>query len=213
MRNLIAIILLAIIVSSCASSYISDQNITEPEKAFHHILVLSLFNETDLKQFDEETYNASVKDHFYNLDRIDHHPLLQKCVKKQLSSNRTVIVPCYKLFKVNQEVSYNEFLETIDKKDIDAILLINQKNYYYEKSERILEDGEIRVTESPNAIFNSYLIDRKDLKPVWLGRINSNGTSWDSSFDLYNSMGRQLRKRLINAGYIRQALNTHSVRR
>jgi len=213
MKNISFLFILAFLVSSCASSYVSDQSISKPEKAYHHILVLSLFNEIDLKKFDNETYSKSIKNHFYNLDRIDNHPIIQKSLKDMISSNRTKVIPSYKLFKVNQEVAYDEFMETIDKEGIDAILVINQRNYYYEKSERIKEDGEIRVTESPNAVFNTYLIDRKDLEPVWVSRIYSSGTSWDTHSSMYNSMGRKLNKKLIKSGYLRRPLNTHSVRR
>lgn len=213
MKNLSILFILTFLASSCASSYLTDQNITQPEKAYHHVLVVSLFNNINLKKFDEETYCTFIKDHFYNLNRIDNHPLIQKSIKDVMSSNRTKVIPSYKLFKVNQEVSYDEFLETIDKKNIDAILVINQQNYFYDKSERVLKDGEIRVTESPNAVFNTYLVDRKDLEPVWVSRIYSNGTSWDTHSSLYNSMSRKLNKKLIKSGYIRRPLNTHSVRR
>jgi len=213
MKNLSFLFILAFLVSSCASSYVSDQSISKPENAYHHILVLSLFNDFNLKKFDEETYDASIKDHFYNLNRIDNHPIIQESIRDMLSSNRTKVIPTYKLFKVNQEVSYKVFLETIDKKGVDAILVINQRNYFYDKSERILEDGEIRVTESPNAVFNTYLVDRKDLEPVWLSRIYSSGSSLDTHSSMYNSMGRKLNKKLIKSGYIRRPLNTHSVRR
>lgn len=213
MKKTSILILLYLLVSSCASSYVSDQSISEPDKAYHHILVVSLFNNINLKKFDKETYYNSIKDHFYNLDRIDNHPLIQKSIKDIMSSNRTKVIPSYKLFKVNQEVSYNEFLETIDKKDIDAILVINQQNYFYDKSERVLEDGEIRVTESPNAVFNTYLVDREELKPVWVSRIHSSGTSWDTHGSMYNSMGRKLNKKLIKSGFIRPPFYPRSARR
>jgi len=213
MRKLSFLFLLPFLINNCASSYVTDQSISNPNKAYHHILVVSLFNDIDLKKFDDETYYNFIKNHFYNLDRIDNHPIIQKSLKKMISSNRTKVIPSYKLFKVNQEVSYEEFLERIDQKKIDAILVINQKDYFYDKSERILDDGEIRVTESPNAVFNTYLIDRENLDPVWLGRIYSNGTSWDSHSNIYNSMGRKLNKKLIKSGYINPPLKTHSVRR
>ena len=213
MKNLSLLFILALLMSSCASSYVSDQSISKPEKAYHHILVLSLFNEINLKKFDEETYYSSIKDYFYDLNRIDNHPIIQKSIKEMLSSNRTKVIPSYKLFKVNQEVSYEEFLETIDKKDIDAILVINQQNYFFKKSERVLEDGEIRVTESPNAVFNTYLVDRKDMEPVWVSRIYSSGTSWDSHSNMYNSMGRKLNKKLIKSGYIRPPFYSRRAKR
>ena len=213
MRKLSFLFLLPFLINSCASSYVTDQSISNPDKAYHHVLIVSLFNDIDLKKFDKETYYNSIKDYFYNLDRIDNHPIIQESLKDMISSNRTKVIPSYKLFKVNQEVSYEEFLERIDKKDIDTILIINQQNYFYDKSERILEDGEVRITESPNAVFNTYLIDRKNLEPVWLGRIYSSGTSWDSHGSMYNSMGRKLNKKLIKSGFINPPLNTYSVRR
>ncbi|MCZ4693731.1 hypothetical protein DWB61_10045 [Ancylomarina euxinus] len=213
MKNLSLSIILAFLVSSCASSYVSDQSISQPEKAYHHILVMSLFNDINLKKFDEETYYSSIKDYFYDLNRIDNHPLLQNCIKEFMASNRTIVVPNHTLFKVNQDISYEDFLETIDKKDIDAILIINQQNYFYEKKERILEDGEIRVDESPNAVFNTYLVDRKNLEAVWVSRIYSSGTSWDSHGSMYNSMGRKLTKKLIKSGYIRPPFYSRNVSR
>ncbi|MDE5423624.1 hypothetical protein L3073_15500 [Ancylomarina sp. DW003] len=213
MKNPGLLFILALLASSCASSYVSDQNISNPDKAYHHILVVSLFNDIDLKKFDEETYYNSIKDYFYNLDRIDNHPIIQKSLRDMISSNRTKVIPSYKLFKVNQDVSYEEFLERIDRKKIDAILVINQKEYFYEKSERIRDDGEIKVTESPKAVFNTYLIDRKELEPVWVSRIYSSGSSWDTHSSMYNSMGRKLKKKLIKSGYIRPPMNTHSVHR
>ena len=212
MKNLSFLFLLTFLVSSCASSYVTDQNLAKPEKAYHHILVVSLFNDLNLKKFDKETYYASIKDYFYDLNRIDNHPLVQKSIKDMLSSNRTKVIPSYKLFKVNKEVNYEEFLKTIDKKNVDAILIINQQNYFYKKTERILEDGEIRVNESPNAVFNTYLVDRKNLEPVWVSRIYSNGTSWDTHGTMYNSMGRKLTKKLIKSGYIRPPFQTRNVR-
>lgn len=211
MKNLSLLFILAFLVSSCASSYVSDQSISKPEKAYHHILVVSLFNDINFKKFDDETYYTSIKDHFYNLDRIDNHPLLQNCIKEFMASNRTIVVPSHKLFKVNQDISYENFLETIDKKGIDAILVINQRNYFYEKSERILEDGEVRVTESPNAVFNTYLVDRKELNSVWVSRIYSSGTSWDTHGSMYNSMGRKLTKKLIKSGYIRPPFRIRNI--
>jgi len=201
MKNLL-IICITILFSSCASSYISYQNLENPDTAYRKIFVVSVFKDINLKEFDKETYNSYFHDNINDLGTMDSRRIIENSIKNQIENPRTLVNTSHKNFKVNIDINYEQFMQSVQEFDSDAILVVNETAYYYEINERIRSNGEIRKSESPNAVFHAYLIDANTLQPVWVGKIYSSGTSWDDSSSIYNSMSRQLNKKLIKEQFL-----------
>lgn len=208
MKNLL-IICLSIFVSSCASSYISFENIEQSKKAYQQIFVVSLFNDINLKTLNETTYDTYFRDNINNIADMDSRKIMENCIYDKIANSRTLLTKSTDKFKVNVDVNYSDFMHTLKESQCKAILVVNQTSYYYEVSERITSNGEIRKSESPNAVFHAYLVDVKSLKPIWVGKISSSGTSWDYAGTIYNSMSKRLNKRLIKEHFLMPPLVIH----
>ncbi len=196
MKNLL-IVCVSILLSGCASSYVSFQNIEKPSEEYQKIFILTVFNEIDIKTLNEETYDKYFRDNINNLKAMDNRRHMENALKNEISNPRTLITSSKDKFKVNIDVNYNEFISTVLECETEAILLINETEYYYKVSERISKSGYIRKSESPKAVFQAYLIDMNSMQPVWVGKIYSSGTQWDDSTTIYKSMSKKLNKQLI----------------
>ncbi|MDM8160943.1 hypothetical protein QUH73_14050 [Labilibaculum sp. K2S] len=144
MKNLI-IVYISILLSGCASSYVSFQNIEKPKEEYQKIFVITVFNEINIKTLNEETYNEYFRDNINDLKSMDRRRLMENALKNEISNPRTLIISSKDEFKVNIDINYNDFISTVYKYDTEAILLINETAYYYEVSERISTCGEIRM--------------------------------------------------------------------
>ena len=205
MRNGLIICIL-ILLNGCASSYVSYQNIEKPKDYYQKIFVVTLFNDILLKEFNEETYNNYFRDYLNNIDAMDRRSVMENSLENTIANSRTIITNSKDQFKVNVDVDYNAFMMAVNEFESEAILVINEKAYYYNVSERINCNGDIRTTESPNAEFHAYLIDAKSLQPVWVGKIHSTGSQYDYTGSMYNSMCRKLNKKLIKEKFLMPAL-------
>ena len=205
MRNVLIIYVL-ILSNACASSYVSYQSIEKPKDYYQKIFVVTLFNDILLKEFNEETYNSYIRDYLNNIDAMDRRNVMEHSLKNTIANSRTILTNSKDQFKVNVDVDYNDFMMTLNDFESEAILVINEKAYYYNVSERINCNGDIRTTESPNAEFHAYLIDAKSLQPVWVGKIHSTGSQYDYTGSMYNSMCRKLNKKLIKEKFLMPAL-------
>ncbi|MGQ1910822.1 hypothetical protein ACT3CE_13680 [Marinifilum sp. RC60d5] len=208
MKNLL-IICLSFFVSSCASSYVTFENIEEAQKAYQQIFVVSIFNDINLKTLNRETYNDYFRDNINNIENMDSRKIMENCIYDKIANSRTLLTRSSQEFKVNVDINYSDFMQKLKESDCSAILVVNQTSYYYDVSERINSYGEIKKSESPNAVFHAYLVDAKSLQPVWVGKIYSSGTSWDYAETIYNSMSKRLNKRLIKDHFLMPPLVIH----
>ena len=196
MKSLLTVCI-SILLGGCASSYVSFQNIEKPKKQYHKIFVITIFNEINVKTLNEETYDKYFRDNINDLKSMDSRRLLENVLRNEISNPRTPITSSKDKFKINIDINYNDFISTLRKSDTEAILLINETDYYYEVSERISKCGEIKKSESPKAVFQAYLIDINSMQPFWVSKIYSSGTQWDDAGTIYRSMSRRLNKQLI----------------
>lgn len=205
MKNIL-IICISVLLSSCASSYVSFQNIEKPKNAYKKIFVVSVFNDIQLNEINKMNYENYFRGNINNIDFMNSRRRMENALTNHVSNPRTLVTSSHDKFKVNEDVSYSEFLSSVHESGSEAILVINETAYYYEVSERINCNGDIRRTENPKAIFHIYLFDAINLQTVWIGKIHSSGTELDGSKSLYNSMSRKLNNKLVQENFLRKPL-------
>ncbi|GAB7086295.1 hypothetical protein [Marinifilum fragile] len=189
-------ILTALLFSSCASSYLSSEKLTDPKKMYQKIFVVNIFDNVEFRQLNEKNYNSAILNRFNEMNSLSVRRLMKGNIQNNFDNNRIQLVFASDEFKINQEVDYQNFIAKVEANS-DAILLINQAAFYYEKEIKSDSDGNIKTNTTPAGTFLTYLIDTKTKELIWVGRFDSSGTVWDDKFSLYNNMSRKLHKQLI----------------
>lgn len=185
-----------IILSSCASSYLSSEKLGNPSKVYQKIFVVNIFDNVNFRQFDETNYKNSIQNRFNEMNSISVRKLMKEKIRNNFKNNRIQLTFASDKFKINQEVNYQDFVNKVEEVS-DAILLINQSVFYYEKEIKSDSNGNIKTSTTPEGTFLTYLIDSKTQELIWVGRFDSSGTVLDDKYSLYNNMCRKLHKQLI----------------
>jgi hypothetical protein len=126
----------------------------------------------------------------------------------RLSAPRSIIIKSSDIFGINFN-SYNDFLSQIDSLAIDAILLVNRRNYshtdhpgfdaYDVFSHTYMHT---RSFQTVNAAFECYLIQAHDYLPLWKAQIDVKGKRYAGKAILKANMVRKLEKSLVGNGYM-----------
>jgi hypothetical protein len=193
----LSILILAVILSSCASSNFSSEKIIDSNKTYRKFFVVSVFDYMDYREFNEEFYNSSIKENLNNFSANAVRNLMKKKVVKNFNNNRIRLNFSDDYFTTNKNVSYEEFIKTVKKSDSEAILFINQAYFNYKTVITSDCDGHVSSEERPEGTFFTYLIDTQTMETIWAGRFDSSGTSLDGKYSLYNNMCRKLHNKLI----------------
>ena len=196
-----------IILSSCASSYLSSEKLADPEKVYRKIFVVNVFDNVEFRQFDETNYKKAIQDRFNEMSSLSVRKLMKEKIRNNFDNNRIRLTFASDEFKINQEVNYQDFMSKVEEGS-DAILLVNQSIFYYEKEIESDSDGNITTNTTPVGTFLTYLIDAKTKELIWVGRFDSSGTVLDDKYSLYNNMCRKLHKSLIKERLIPKPMQT-----
>jgi hypothetical protein len=185
-----------IFLSSCASSYLSSEKLVNPSKVYRKIFVVNIFDNVKFRQFDETNYEKSIQNRFNEMNSLSVRKLMKEKIRNNFNNNRIRLTFASDEFKINQEVNYQDFVSKVAVSS-DAILLVNQSVFYYEKEIESDNNGNITTNTTPSGTFLTYLIDAKTKELIWVGRFDSSGTVLDDKYSLYNNMCRKLHKQLI----------------
>ncbi|MCY1636535.1 hypothetical protein [Marinifilum sp. D737] len=191
------IICIALVMSSCASSYLSSERITNSQNYYNRIFVVSIFDPINFREFNEESYNNQIMEQMNDFSAIAVRKLMKRKVINNFNNNRIQVKFSQDVFTVNKNIDYNQFNKTISKLESNAILIIQQSNFFYTQYIESDCNGRIETKERPRGVFFTYLIDAKTHETIWAGRFDSSGTSYDGKYSLYNNMCRKLHKQLI----------------
>ncbi|WP_282015535.1 hypothetical protein [Marinifilum flexuosum] len=123
--------------------------------------------------------------------------LMKRKVINNFDNNRLQVKFSQDVFSVNKNIDYDQFNKTLSELESNAILIIQQSNFYYKQSIESDCNGRIETKERPRGVFFTYLIDAITHETIWAGRFDSSGTTWDGKYSLYNNICRKLHKQLI----------------
>lgn len=200
MKNLLPLLFALLLLSGCATSSTHTVKVEEPQKHYIGFLTLVGNFSSDFSRFDSTTYETHIRGKFNNLEQSRYRGHLENALKETLTSKaQTRIVSASDIFKVNADVSYTEFLEQVRMTGVEAILLVNLHSFWHSIS--ISTSGDFLNKPEPNALFNTYLIDVRNLEPVWYAKSQVNGV-YASYETLNNTYSRQLLQKLRKDKYI-----------
>jgi len=191
------IICIALFMSGCASSYLSSEKITKSLKYYNRIFVVSIFDPINFREFNEESYNDQIMKQMNDFSAIAVRRLMKRKVINNFDNNRLQVKFSQDVFSVNKNIDYDQFNKTLSELESNAILIIQQSNFYYKQSIESDCNGRIETKERPRGVLFTYLIDAKTHETIWAGRFDSSGTTWDGKYSLYNNICRKLHKQLI----------------
>ncbi|MNS14775.1 hypothetical protein D3C72_463990 [compost metagenome] len=202
MKTIIGALGICFLLSGCATSSISTVSNDKAISPYNQILTLYTDAEFDFYQLDSVTYEQNFRRKINNLSDYDYRKQLEKTLRRNLNGNQTRIVKSTEIFKVNEDIPYGEFKTKIQNAEVDAILIINMKNYWYSKSVKTDIFGQPSVSEDPNAAFLSYLYDVKSNKTVWMAKSVVSGMLYAGYETLNNMMARRVARKLSKGKYI-----------
>jgi hypothetical protein len=200
MKTLYPLLCSLLLLTACATSSTHTAKVEEPKK--HYIGFLTLignFN-SDFSRLDSLTYETHIRGKFNNLEQSRYRNHLEKALKETLMSRaQTRIVSSSDIFKLNDDISYSEFLERVRKTGVETILLVNLHSFWHSIS--YSTDDNLFNKPEPNALFNTYLLDVQNLEPVWYAKSVVNGV-YANYETLNNTFARQLLRKLRKDEYI-----------
>ncbi|GET26113.1 hypothetical protein [Prolixibacter sp. NT017] len=203
-QSYIPIIFLSLLLNSCAVSSITTVEKDKIQRPYSRIVVLYTGDHEEFHQLDSTTYQNFLAGKYNALKDIDFTRQINKAFQRKLQSRGTTVIKSTNIFGVNEKVSYQQFLEAIQKTGAQAILIINLKNYWHTVNTTYSSnDSGTSVTNNtePNASFLSYLVDLKSMKPVWMSKSTVLGVY--AGYDtLNNHLARRVYSKLVSAHYI-----------
>jgi hypothetical protein len=193
-----------ILLSGCgASSYISYQNISTPQEPYNNIFIASVFEDINFKQLTETTYDSCLKENINELGGVYVREAMEKTAQKIFRNPRLKLTLSHETFKVNEEIGYHDFLDAIEQSKANAILLINQNQFYREyKPHTITINNSEEIYPTHNALFFIYLIDAQTRQTVWASRIDASGSSFNTKESFYKSICKKINKALLKEKFL-----------
>ena len=164
------ILILPILLSACATSRMDSLQLSQVDRPYNRVLVLYYNEDAEIKNLDETTYTEIIQPSMNSLRERRYVDQLNRVMQRNLSSKGTVIVKSNEVFQVEEEVSYQDFQETILDSNLDAVLIVN--NYHYWTTVNVIEGYSF---DNQNAAFDTYLYDLERDKFVWRSNVVVNG--------------------------------------
>lgn len=202
MKTIFGALGLSFLLTGCAVSSISTVSNEKAVNPYNQVLTLYTDAEFNFYELDSITYEQHFRRKINNLSDYDYRKQLEKTLYRNLNSNQTRIVKSSEIFKVNEDLSYGEFKDKIQRAEVDAILIINMKNYWYTTSMKTDIFGQQSLSEDPNAAFLSYLYDIQANKTVWMAKSVVSGMIYAGYETLNNTMARRVARKLSKGKYI-----------
>ncbi|PRY98220.1 hypothetical protein BY457_11032 [Marinilabilia salmonicolor] len=202
--NFILLIFL-VLLSGCALSNITSVSKNKTTKPFSSFFILCVESPDEIKALNKENYENFIANNFNKIDGLNVRSQLEKTISRNLSiGNFPRIVKSLDVFQVDEQYTYEEFMEKIGATGTEAILFVNLRNYwqskeyvtsYYKRSSVTREELE------PNATYYAYLYDLRNIDEyLWLSKVNVYGIN--AGYDtLNNYFARRISKDLKKNKY------------
>jgi hypothetical protein len=200
MKNLLYALGL-LLLSGCSIASIKSFKKQGRQQPYSRILVLLTDSDIHLTSLDSATYEAHIRNHFNSLDNARYTAQLERTLVRNLESKGTIIIKASDMFPVNDDISYDTFIQQLNRSNIQGVLLVSLRDYW-QSGAMLVQSGQITtVSQEPNASFNCYLVDRVSNQPVWMSHVVVNGiyAGYDT---LNNHMARRVSSALIRGKYI-----------
>lgn len=212
-----------LLCTGCATSSIQVLEKKEPTRPYTKILAIYLEEGCEFSLLDSMTYNICIRSCFLKTDtesialrsRVEDH------IARDLTTTGTVVVKSADLFDSTTN-SYTDFLSTIERMSIDALLIVDSRGYLHiEHSSPGMTTPNyaysptggyhpVSYTHTPadnystvNGSFESLLINTKSIAfPVWRALLETKGKRYNGKKGLSRSMAGKLAQSLKGSGYI-----------
>jgi hypothetical protein len=116
------------LLTGCATTSMKIMENKVPNRPFSKILTIYLDEACDIVPFDSTTYYICIKSSFVNPGKTPVRSKVEKLVAEDLATSKTVMVGSSDVFDMSTN-SYSDFKTQIKNRNIDAILVINFRNY------------------------------------------------------------------------------------
>lgn len=185
---------------SCATSSLHSEAKKQTPEPYSSILTLYIEEPLSLQEFDSAFYTDNIRNRFNDLRTMPVRAQMEKTLKRNLSHPFTRIVSSSDVFGVNEDVGYTVFKEKLESSKTDAILLVNEDQYW--ETYRYNRVGHsIEKDSQPNSAFHCYLINAATGDILWLGRCTVQGI-FAGYENLNNMFARRVTRILKSEGYI-----------
>lgn len=188
-------------LSSCATSSLQTEAVKETASPYIRLLTLYIEKPLDFHRFDATFYTGVLMGDFNDLRTMTVRSQMEKTLERNLSRSGTQVIPSSKLFNLNTKVDYELFQSKVDSAGADAILLINEDQYWETRSYERFGSSSWKTDSQPNSAFHFYLVDAPSGEILWLGRCTINGIN--AGYDVLNNMlARKITRELKARKYI-----------
>jgi hypothetical protein len=186
---------------SCATSSLHSEIKKQTPEPYRNILTLYMEEPFTLQDFDSVFYTENVRNKFNDLRTMPVRAQMEKTLKRNLSHPFTRVVSSSDVFGVNENIDYTVFKEKLENAKADAILLINE-DQYWETHHYNRVGHSVEKDSQPNSAFHCYLVDAATGDIVWLARCTVQGM-FAGYENLNNMLARRVTHILKKEGYIR----------
>jgi len=195
--RLLILLFIAILFTSCATSYITSVVKSQPEHPYSSIMLVCISGNS-FKGFTEENFNRYVQNNFNNVRHLKFRKQLEKALDRNLAPNGFPrIIKSSDVFKADETYTYEEFMAKVKRSGCEALLMINLKNYWYTTdyvTTHYQHSSVTREDDEPNSSYDTYLYDVGDLENYkWIGQITVEGI-----YAGYDTLNNYLARRVAN---------------
>ena len=200
MKQLLALPLCILLFSACSVSSVAVLDKKEPNRPYTKILAIYLDEACDFTFFDSTTYNICIRSCFAKEGNLELRSRVETAIADNLATSGTAVLKSSDLPEEYTN-SYDNFQKGIDSLGIDAVLMIDFRNYTHN-----IQYAKYRPNvpyERFTAGFECYLMNSKSTNiPVWIAQLNRKGKTYSGKKGLNHSMAHKVSKSLKAAGYI-----------
>jgi hypothetical protein len=186
---------------SCATSSLHSEAKKEVLQPYRSILTMYIEEPLTLHEFDSAFYTDNVRDRFNDLRTLPVRAQMEKTLKRNLSHPSTRVISSSEVLGVNEDLDYAVFKEKLEIANVEAILLVNEDQYWETYSYNRVGHSIERNSE-PNSAFHCYLVDVATGEVLWLGRCTVRGV-FAGYENLNNMLARRVTRILKEKGYVR----------
>jgi len=177
MKNqaLLLTMIIAMFCSSCAIRNVTSHNPVEVQEPYTDLLVLFVENvPAGVYGLDRASYNKYLRHKFNNEQNQAFREILSSAFLLELPHAR-VLTKAH-LFKLQQDYTYKEFMETIKDNGIQSLIVISTS-----EESPLLREIEPNMNTARRMGYQSYMLDLERNQLIWF----QGGAIADSTDELF----------------------------
>ncbi|NOW94809.1 hypothetical protein [Mucilaginibacter sp. SG564] len=141
---------------------------TQADHTYKKIALTVINTHGELRDFSKQSFDSIVNPVFNNLKDIQIRTTLEEMFTRKLSSPATSIIKSSDVFKIHENVSYNDYLNRLQSSGAEAVLIIGLSTSWGSQTSTTHHNDTV-TGSNPNFLFLYYLVDLKTAQQVWLG--------------------------------------------